>query len=105
METTLKDAERRSAAAATKAERARDGAQAMKEYEAERLALQAKTARLRALRLANEAGDATAGAQANAQAAAPETPETKKKKLPAKKKAVRRVATATRTSGQPRTLS
>jgi hypothetical protein len=37
-----------------KEERARDAALAMQEYEAERLAVRAKTARLRALRLANE---------------------------------------------------
>lgn len=36
-------------------ERARDAALAMREYEAERLAVLAKTARLRALRLAQDA--------------------------------------------------
>ncbi|HJQ57867.1 MAG TPA: hypothetical protein VJ890_13215 [Vineibacter sp.] len=39
----------------TKEERARDAAQAVREYEARRLAVHAKTARLRALRLAKEA--------------------------------------------------
>ena len=39
-------------------ERARDAALAMREYQAERVATLAKTARLRALRLANEAADA-----------------------------------------------
>lgn len=41
-------------AMALKDERARDAALAMREYQAERLAVLAKTARLRALRLAQE---------------------------------------------------
>jgi hypothetical protein len=40
-----------------KTERATEGAQAMSEYNAERDAERAKTARLRALRLAKEAAD------------------------------------------------
>jgi hypothetical protein len=40
-----------------KTERATEGAQAMSEYNAERAAERAKTARLRALRLAKEAAD------------------------------------------------
>jgi hypothetical protein len=40
-----------------KEERARDAARAMQEYKAEGLALAARTARLRALRLAKEASD------------------------------------------------
>ena len=56
----LKDVRQLSAAAAVKAERERDKAEAMREYRAERLALLANTARLRALRLAKEA----AGSQA-----------------------------------------
>jgi hypothetical protein len=55
MATPSKDAQQRSAAAAVKAERALDKAAAMQEYEAEALALQANTERLRALRLAREA--------------------------------------------------
>jgi hypothetical protein len=55
MTTVSKDAQQRSAAAAVKAERALDKAAAMQEYEAEALALQANTERLRALRLAREA--------------------------------------------------
>jgi hypothetical protein len=47
----------RAAKVATKEERARDAALAMREYEAEKLAVRAKTARLRALRLAKEAGN------------------------------------------------
>lgn len=54
METTLKNAQQRASMAA-KEERARDAALAMQEYQAEKLAIAAKTARLRALRLANEA--------------------------------------------------
>jgi hypothetical protein len=46
---------------ATKEMRAQDAALAMKEYQAERLAIQARTARLRALRLAKEAGTAAQG--------------------------------------------
>jgi hypothetical protein len=44
-----------------KQEQAREGAKAMAEYEAERLAVIRKTARLRELRLAKEAADAEAG--------------------------------------------
>jgi hypothetical protein len=43
--------------AALKEERAREGAEAMREYEAKKLAVLAKTERLRALRLAKESGD------------------------------------------------
>jgi hypothetical protein len=55
MATLSKDAQQRTAAAAVKAERALDKVAAMQEYEAEALALQANTERLRALRLAREA--------------------------------------------------
>ena len=58
MAATLKDAQQRASAAATNAERARDKAQALREYEAEKLARDANTARLRALRLAKEASEA-----------------------------------------------
>jgi hypothetical protein len=54
MATALKNAQQR-AFMATKEERARDAALAMQEYEAEKLAIRVKTARLRALRLAKEA--------------------------------------------------
>jgi hypothetical protein len=65
MATTTRDAGQRSAAAAVKAERALDKVAAMQEYEAEGNALRAKTERLRALRLASEAGarQATAAEQ------------------------------------------
>jgi hypothetical protein len=52
MATTLKNAQQRATMAAAKEERARDAALAMQEYEAEKLAIGIKTARLRALRLA-----------------------------------------------------
>ena len=42
----------------TKEERERDAAQAVRDYEAERQAIDARTARLRALRLAKEAAGA-----------------------------------------------
>jgi hypothetical protein len=54
MATPVKNAQQRASVAA-KEERARDAALAMQEYEAEKLAIRAKTARLRALRLAKEA--------------------------------------------------
>jgi hypothetical protein len=54
MATTLKNAQQRATMAA-KEECARDAALAMQEYEAEKLAIGIKTARLRALRLAKEA--------------------------------------------------
>jgi hypothetical protein len=54
-----RNADQRSAVAAKKDERARDAALAMREYEAEKLAVHAKTARLRALRLAKEAEQVT----------------------------------------------
>jgi len=43
-------------AAAKKEQRAREAAQAMRDYEADRAAARAKTERLRAIRLAKEAG-------------------------------------------------
>ena len=55
----LKNADQRSAMAAKKDERTRDAALAMREYEAEKLAVHANTARLRALRLAKEAEQVT----------------------------------------------
>jgi hypothetical protein len=58
MSTDRKDSQQLTAAAALKEQRARDGAQALREYAAERAAIQARTARLRALRLAKEAADA-----------------------------------------------
>jgi hypothetical protein len=65
MATTSRDARQQSAAASVKAERELDKAAAMREYQAEQLALRAKTERLRALRLAREAeaGQATATPQ------------------------------------------
>jgi hypothetical protein len=76
MATISKDAQQRSAAAAVKAERALDKVAAMQEYEAEQIALRANTARLRALRLAKEVGNAPDAGN---------TPDTETKQ-PAKKK-------------------
>jgi uncharacterized protein YjbJ (UPF0337 family) len=56
-----KDTRKRAEARFKKEERAREGAQAMLEYEAEGRAVREKTARLRALRLAAEAGKRDAG--------------------------------------------
>ena len=50
---------KRAEAAFKKEERARDGAKAMTEYEANTHAIREKTARLRALRLAKQAADDT----------------------------------------------
>ncbi|HEY6258366.1 MAG TPA: hypothetical protein VIY51_21490 [Xanthobacteraceae bacterium] len=47
----------RAEASFKKEERAREGAKAMRDYEAESRAVSAKTARLRSLRLAKEAAD------------------------------------------------
>jgi hypothetical protein len=55
---SLRDAQERAKRLAQREERARDAALAVEEYEAERLAVLAKTARLRALRLAQEAPNA-----------------------------------------------
>jgi phosphotransacetylase len=55
---STKDAQERAVRAETKEERARDAAQAMHEYQKEKLAVLARTARLRAERLAKEADEA-----------------------------------------------
>jgi hypothetical protein len=55
MATILKNAQPRTAMAVMKEERARDAALAMREYEAEKVAVLSNTERLRALRLAKEA--------------------------------------------------
>jgi hypothetical protein len=74
MATTSRDARQRSAAAAVKADRALDKVAAMQEYEAEALALRARTERLRALRLAKEAEDRqAAGTQKRGKKAAPDS--------------------------------
>ena len=80
MATTARNNGQLSAAATVKAERALDKVAAMQEYEAEQLALRAKTERLRALRLAREAETT----QANRE----QPPATEPAVQPAKKKAV-----------------
>jgi len=59
-----------SSAAAMKERRARDAAQAMRDHEAKRVATLAKTARLRAIRLAKEA---EAGNSASKKTRSPKT--------------------------------
>ena len=54
MTTKAKTPEQRSAAATMKELRARDAEQAMREYELEKLAVRARTERLRAMRLSRE---------------------------------------------------
>jgi hypothetical protein len=56
MTTDSKSIQHRAAAATMKEQRAREAVEAMQEYEAEKLAIRANTARLRALRLATQAG-------------------------------------------------
>ncbi len=80
----IKDAQQRAAIASKKEERARDGALAMKEYEAEKLAVRANAERLRALRLAREAAaPQPVAAKLPAKTAATKQPA--KAKEPAKK--------------------
>ena len=55
MRIASRTAQQRSSAAAMRERRAQDAAQAMRDYEAKRVATLAKTTRLRALRLAKEA--------------------------------------------------
>ncbi|HET9717766.1 MAG TPA: transcriptional regulator [Pseudolabrys sp.] len=62
MTMTLKRMPQPPSPAAMKAERERDKAQAMRDYQAEQLARQANMARLRDLRLAKERADALAAA-------------------------------------------
>ena len=57
MEVNLDRVQKRVEALFKKEERAREGAEAMSEYKADVCAVREKTARLRALRLAKEAGD------------------------------------------------
>ncbi|HEY2228823.1 MAG TPA: hypothetical protein VGI22_13990 [Xanthobacteraceae bacterium] len=61
-----KDAMDRAEASFKKEERAREGAKAMRDYEAEGRAIREKTARLRLLRLAKEAADAAEATDAKA---------------------------------------
>jgi hypothetical protein len=56
MATLLTIVQQRTVSAANREQRARDGELAMREYEAEKLAVHANMARLRALRLAQETG-------------------------------------------------
>jgi hypothetical protein len=55
-----KTSEQPGSAAAKKERRAQEAAQAMRDYKANRVAALAKTERLRAIRLAKEAGNAAA---------------------------------------------
>ena len=74
-----KDVMDRAEASFKKEERAREGAKAMRDYEAENRAVHEKTARLKALRLAKEAADGAAEPKAAApKAAAPKAAAPKK---------------------------
>ena len=61
--TSTKTIEQRLVAAAQKASREREAAQALREYAAEKARIDANTVRLRALRLAKEAEDAKIAAE------------------------------------------
>jgi hypothetical protein len=75
---TVKTLEQRMVAAAQKSARDSDAAKAMREYEAEKLRVDANTTRLRALRLEKEAKDAAdAKAAADVAAAKPKTAKSK----------------------------
>ena len=89
MKTTLKRVPQPSTAAAVKAERERDKAQAMRDYEAEQVARQANMARLRALRLAKERADA----------------QTTTARRLTRKKAATQVSASTQVRGRRRTSS
>ena len=54
-----RSAQQQGSAAAKKERRALEAAQALRDYEATRVAIRAKTERLRSARLAREAGDST----------------------------------------------
>ena len=69
MANNSKDTPKQIEARLKKEERAREGARAMLEYEAERRAVREKTARLRTLRLAAEAGKKDGGIEATAKQA------------------------------------
>jgi hypothetical protein len=88
MKTNLNRVPQSSTTAAVKADRERDKAQAMRDYEAEQLARQANMARLRALRLAKERADAQATTA-----------------RPTRKKAATQVSISTQVSGRRRTSS
>ena len=78
------DEERKSGVAAGRDQRARDAASALKEYRADKLAVDANTARLRALRLARDTAAKAAAVKSKKSAA--KKPATKK---PATKKALK----------------
>ena len=85
--------EQRLQVAAKKADRDREAAKAMREYEAEKVRIDANTTRLRALLLAKEAADAATGVRATAPPA--KAPAAKK---PVAKKKATNGATRSRTS-------
>jgi hypothetical protein len=72
MTVKAKTPEERSAAATMKELRARDAAQAMREYELEQVAVRARTERLRAMRLSRES-QAPIAPQPKPRASAPKT--------------------------------
>jgi hypothetical protein len=104
-----KDAEQRSALAATKAERSRDKEEAMREYEAGKRAVLVNTARLRELRLAKEAADALAAqSQPPAKkkvAAKPPAEKPASLAVPTSKKKAPRAAKTAAKSNAPRAKS
>jgi len=88
--------EQRLQVAAKKADREREAAKAMREYEAEKARIDANTTRLRALRLAKEAADAVTAK--DVRATAPPVKASAAKKPVAKKKATNGAAARPRSS-------
>ena len=84
------DEQQRAIRVASKQDRERDAAIAMQEYEAEKIAVLARTAKLRAIRLANEAA-----VQADDQAAKVVADEAAAAKIAAKKPRAVKAATKT----------
>jgi hypothetical protein len=81
---TVKTLEQRMVAAAQKSARDSDAAKALREYEAEKLRVDANTVRLRAMRLEKEAKEAAdAKAAADEAAAKPKVARRKKSQTPA----------------------
>lgn len=86
MSKSTAELERSAAAAKRKELQARDGAQAMAEYEAAAKAERAKTEKLRALRIAREEAEAAEAAAQKAAGKAPAPAPKKKKAAPGEKK-------------------
>jgi hypothetical protein len=97
-----KSLEQRNSAEAKKADRERDAQIATREYHAEKARVAANTARLRALRLAQEAANPQAAAVKPVAAKKAKLAVAKKAKPAAEKKAAARVSNPARRASAPR---